>query len=415
MPTRPILLLAALAAGCTDAMPPVGPAPDPATCSQSGAGAYGCDGIELLALLSVPALGGGPGAAVNDVWGWTDRETGREYALVGRTDATVFVDITAPATPRVVGELPLTDGARPSSWRDMKVHADHVFVVSDGAGAHGMQVFDLRRLRGEEGAPVTFGADALYEGIASAHNLAIDTVAGMAVAVGANGGGETCGGGLHMVDITAPLAPAFAGCFNDPATGWGSGYTHDAQCVTYQGPDTRFTGRRICFGANVDVLSIADVTDPANPIALAAAGYPAAGYLHQGWLTDDRRYFFMDDEADEFRGIGNTRTLVWDVARLDDPILVKEHSGTTRSTDHNLYIRRDRLYQANYTSGLRVLDISDPRNPVEVGWFDTVPGADGPGFQGAWSVYPFFESGTLIVTSIDEGLFILRPEPGSGI
>ena len=124
----------------------------------------------------------------------------------------------------------------------------------------------------------------------------------------------------------------------------------------------------------------------------------------------------MDDEGDEFADpSGGTRTLVWDVAELDDPVLVKEHRGVARSTDHNLYIRGDRMYQANYTSGLRVLDISVPTSPVELGFFDTYPASNQPGFVGAWSVYPFFPSGTIVVTGIGEGLFVLRAAAGSGI
>ncbi|MBW3553648.1 MAG: choice-of-anchor B family protein [Gemmatimonadetes bacterium] len=415
--TRRLLLLslAASAAGCADAPPLAEPTPR-AACTEAVAETYPCDGVDLLAFMSIQELGGAPRTDLNDVWGWTDPETGREYALVGRSDGAAFVDVTVPSSPRLVGSLPRTAGSPSSAWRDLKVYADHAFVVADNAGAHGMQVFDLRRLRGADGEPVTFEPDALYDGIASAHNLVIDTDAGMAVAVGAGGGGETCGGGLHMIDITTPTAPAFTGCFNDPDTGRGTGYTHDAQCVVYHGPDDRFTGRRICLGANVDALSIADVSDPAAPVALAVATYPAAGYLHQGWLTDDHRFFFMDDEADEFADPGaGTRTLVWDLAELDDPILVKEHRGVALSTDHNLYIRGDRMYQANYTSGLRVLDISVPASPFELGFFDTYPASDQLGFAGAWSVYPFFASGTLLVTGIGEGLFILGASPGSGI
>ena len=412
--TKRILLLPVLLAACADSPPISAPTPQGA-CIGARAGDFPCQGVDLLAFVSVAALGGN--AAVNDLWGWVDPETDREYALVGRTDGTAFVDVTDPAAPRLVGSLPLTDGAYPSSWRDLKVYADHVFIVADGAGGHGMQVFDLRRLRSAEGGAVTFTEDALYQGIASAHNIAIDEDAGMAFAVGSSGGGESCGGGLHMIDITDPSAPAFAGCFADVTTGRAStGYTHDAQCVTYDGPDERFQGRRICFGANENALSIADVTDPADPVALSATSYPAVGYLHQGWLTEDQRYLYMDDETDEIFGtVDRTRTLIWDVAELDDPILVGEHLGTSESTDHNLYVVGDRLYQANYSSGLRILDISDPENPVEIGFFDTTPGFTAPGFDGAWSVYPYLPSGTLLVTSIDEGLFVLRPSADSGI
>ncbi len=239
----------------------------------------------------------------------------------------------------------------------------------------------------------------------------INEETGFAYAVGSSGGGETCGGGLHMIDIREPANPVFAGCFSDPATGLAStGYSHDAQCVVYDGPDEDYVGKEICFGANETALSIADVSDKDNPVAVASATYPNSAYLHQGWVSDDHRYFYMNDELDELAGVvERTRTLVWDIADLDDPILVKEHLGTNAASDHNLYVQGDLMYQSNYASGLRILDISDPENPVEVGYFDTVSvGEDAPGFAGSWSNYPYFESGIIIVTSMREGLFVLK-------
>ncbi len=383
-------------------------------CTEGTAAAFDCSGVDLLSFLPVRAMGAARGVRTNDVWGWTDPQTGREYALVGMTDQTAFVNVTDPEEPVYLGRLPMTEGAEGSTWRDIKVYKDHAFIVSDGAGEHGMQVFDLTRLReaddGDDG-PVDFGVDARYDRIHSAHNIVIDPESGYAYSVGSSGGGETCGGGLHMIDIREPTRPTFAGCFADPATGrQRTGYTHDAQCVIYRGPDEEHRGREICLGANETALSIADVTDKENPVPLAVATYPNVGYTHQGWLTEDHRYFFMDDELDELQGkVERTRTLVWDVADLDDPVLVKEFFGTTPASDHNLYVRGNLVYQSNYQAGLRILDIGDPENPREVAWFDTVPfGENTAGFGGSWSNYPFFPSENVIVTSGRQGLFVVR-------
>ncbi|HEX9729381.1 MAG TPA: choice-of-anchor B family protein [Gemmatimonadales bacterium] len=379
-------------------------------CASGVAAQFDCDGMNLVAFMPVSAIGGARGVRVNDIWGWTDPATGREYALVGRVNGTSFVDVTEPADPQYLGDLPKTEGAPGSTWRDIKVYRDHAFIVADGAGEHGMQVFDLTRLRGVT-APVTFTETAHYDRIHSAHNIVINEQTGFAYAVGSSAGGETCGGGLHMIDLRQPDRPTFAGCFADSETGRrGTGYSHDAQCVAYHGPDTEHAGKEICFGANETALSIADVTDKDAPVALSRASYPNVAYTHQGWLTEDQHYFYMNDELDELRSdLAGTRTLVWDVTDLDDPVLVKEHFGTEKATDHNLYIRGNLMYQSNYVSGLRVLDISDAENPVEVGFFDTVPyGDNGAGFGGSWSNYPFFTSGIVIVTSGREGLFIVK-------
>ncbi len=379
-------------------------------CAEGEASVFGCSDVDLVSFVPVEDLGGGRGVRVNDVWGWSDTVNGRDYAIVGRMDGTSFVDVTDPVNPVVVGNLPKPESVHGSSWRDMKVYKDHVFVVADGVADHGMQIFDLTRLRDFDGTMLTFDPDAHYDLLHSVHNIVINEETGFAYAVGSSGGGNTCGGGLHMINIGDPQNPTFAGCFAHENTGRrGTGYSHDAQCVVYQGPDEEHAGQEICFGSNETALSISDVSDKDNPIVLGLATYPNAVYTHQGWLTDDHAYFYMNDELDEVRGVTeHTRTLIWDVRDLDEPILLKEHLTDNRSSDHNLYIKGDLMYQSNYNSGLRVFDISDVENPREVAFFDTVPGEDFPAMDGSWSNYPFFESGIVLVTSMDQGLFLVR-------
>jgi choice-of-anchor B domain-containing protein len=384
---------------------------DRVDCTSGQAGSFGCQDVDLVSFLPVSALGGKRGMIVNDLWGWTDGQTGKEYAIVGRADGTVFIDVSDPANPVYLGELPMHEGSTENLWRDMKVYADHVFIVADGAGPHGVQIFDLTRLRNVQDPPAAFTESAHYDRIHSAHNIVMNESTGFAYVVGASMGGETCGGGLHMIDVREPTNPKFAGCFADPQTGNArTGYSHDAQCIRYQGPDEAYRDHEICFGANETMLSISDVSDKANPVAVSRAAYPNVAYLHQGWVSDDHRYLFMNDEGDELAGVvPRTRTLVWDITDLDDPVLLTEYLGETAASDHNLYVRGNYIYESNYVSGLRIIDITDPANPKEVGFFDTMPlGDDAPGFAGSWSNYPYFESGNIVVTSMREGVFILR-------
>jgi choice-of-anchor B domain-containing protein len=377
---------------------------------------FDCGATDLLAFLPPSKLShNGRYSQMSSIWGWTDSETNREWAIIGRSDGATFVDITKPTTPLTVADLPLTDGARPSMWREIKVYRNHAYIVSDGSGPHGVQVFDLTRLRSLKpapgGAPQRVLADAVYRNVGSVHNIVINEDSGFAYAVGSGGGGQTCGGGLHMIDIRKPKNPTFAGCFSDTSTGMAkTGYSHDAQCVTYRGPDKRYAGREICIGSNETAISVADVTDKANPKAISRATYPTVAYIHQGWFDDAQRYFYVNDEGDEVTGTAKkTRTLIWDLVDLENPILAKEHLGVESSTDHNLYIKGQLMFQANYTSGLRVLSIADSVNPKEVAFFDTAPyHPNTPGFHGAWSVFPFFKSGTIIVSSIEQGLFVVR-------
>jgi choice-of-anchor B domain-containing protein len=381
-------------------------------CADGTAALFGCEQVDLVALLPVHEMGAARGAMVNDVWGWTDPESGREYAVVGRSDGTSFVDVTDPTRPVYLGQLPKTEGSRGQAWRDVKVLRNHALVVADNAGQHGMQVFDLTRLRTVDPSdPPTFEADALYTEIASAHNLAVNEETGFAYTVGNSGGGRGCGS-IHMIDLTDPGNPTFAGCYTDPSIGLGAaGQTHDAQCVSYHGPDARYEGREICFAFGETAISIGDVTDKSAPVIVGNASMPNTAYIHQGWLTDDHRYMYVNDELDEMNGLTDrTRTMIWDVAELDDPVLAGVYLAESNATDHNLYVRGDLMYQSNYAAGLRIIDITDPENPREVAFFDTAPfAADEPGFfDGSWSNYPFFRSGNILVTSHKQGLFVLR-------
>jgi choice-of-anchor B domain-containing protein len=388
-----------------------------ARCEAGSMEEFPCTNMELVAHVPLDDLGGERGAWVNDVWGWTDPETNRDYALVARRDGASFVDVSNPSAPRLVGNLPRTDGSRPSVWRDIKVIGNTAYIVADGAGAHGMQVFDLTRLRAVEGAPEDFAPDTTYRNMASAHNVVADTGTGFLYIVGANGGGETCGGGLHIVDAREPLQPDFVGCYNDSGSPGSRGYTHDAQCLVYRGPDEDYQGRELCIGSNESEINIADVTDKSNPTTVSRMSYPDVTYAHQGWFDDEQRYFYMNDEGDEVAGVVNgTRTIVWDLTDLDDPVVANQYIGPVRATDHNLFVVGNRMFQSNYGSGLRVIDISDRENPQEIAFFDSAPYNDNdPGTSasqsGAWSNYPFFSSGLVIFTSVREGLFIMRVLP----
>ncbi|MEZ4712608.1 MAG: choice-of-anchor B family protein [Caldilineaceae bacterium] len=368
-------------------------------CSNGLAGEFPCSNIDLQAFLPLSMF---PNAAAgNDDWGWTDPDTGTEYVLMGLNSGTAFVDIRNPEAPVIVGVLPTHTVS--SSWRDIKVYADHAFVVADLSSDHGLQVFDLTQLRNVnmQDMPVTFKETAYYNEFGDAHNIAINEQSGFAYAVGS----DTCRGGLHMINIQDPLHPQFAGCYAD------DGYTHDARCVIYHGPDLVYNDREICFNSNEDTVTIVDVSDKAAPQLLSRVATAENHYVHQGWLTEDQRYFLQDDELDELLDSHNTRTYMWDVADLDAPKLVGMYTSALTSTDHNLYVRGSHVFEANYTSGLRVLDLAGLPNGElkEAAYFDTEPTNDNVRTRSAWNVYPYFKSGSVAVSTITEGLFILKP------
>lgn len=359
---------------------------------------YPCENIDLLHRVHIDVMGGTNSDTGSDIWGWTDPLTNKEYALTTLSYGTTFVDITDPRNPIYLGKLQTATSN--SIWRDVKTYQNHAFIVSEASG-HGMQVFDLTQLRNVVSPPVEFTANTRYTEFGNAHNIVINESTGFAYAVGTN----TCSAGLHMVNIQNPTSPVNAGCFS------ADGYTHDAQCVSYIGPDSQHNGKEICFNSNEDTLTIVDVTTKNTPVQISRTGYSNSQYTHQGWLTEDQRYYLMNDELDEQNNGHDTKTYIWDLLDLDSPQIIGFYNGPKASIDHNLYIKGNYAYLTNYTSGLRIVDITDIGNAnlTEIASFDGYPANDGATFNGAWSNYPYFESGTVIMSDFSGGLFILGP------
>ena len=373
-------------------------------CVGGLAGIYPCNGYQLQSNITLSQMNANSG---NDSWGWTDSMDGKEYVLMGLNNGTAFIDISDPINPVYLGKLPTHNSN--SEWRDVKVYGNYAFIVSEANG-HGMQVFDLTRLRSVGSPPETFTEDAHYNGFGDAHNIVINESEPYAYAVGTS----TFAGGAHFIDISDPLNPTPAGGYA------GDGYSHDAQVVTYSGPDPDHAGSEIYIGSNTDAVVFVDVSDKGNPQGISTTAYSNIGYTHQGWITDDHRYFIVGDELDEVFFGFKTRFIILDITDLDNPVIHFEFEGTTFASDHNLYVKGDKLFMANYRGGMRVYDISDiaNRNMSEIAGFDTYPPNDNVGASvgdpGAWNVYPYFGSDNIVISNYsDNGGFFLVKEDGT--
>ncbi len=395
-------------------------------CIAGFAGPYPCDNVDLLAIVPSGEIVGSSAnpSSGSDMWGWTDPQTGREYAVQGLSDAVAFIDVTVPTEPVFVGHLPAP--VTNFLWRDLKVYDNKAYIVGDfsplpdpsNQGTHGLQIFDLTRLRGA-GPLEVFTEDALYTGFDEAHNIAIDEHTGFGAVVAS----DTCEHEYHLLDLKKdPSDPDFfVGCFDSGVPG----AVHDAQCTVYHGPDTEHQGKQICLSFNEDRIAIVDMSDLSGPKSqltgprvLWVGDYEGRSYAHQGWLTEDHAYLASNDETDELDATlagtpHNTHTYIWDVRDLDNAVHTGTYVGPTGAIDHNHYFNGRFLHQANYTAGYRVLDAADIANAnlEQVAFFDTFPpNADVPAFAGLWSGYFFFDSGVIVVSQIDGGeLFVLRP------
>ncbi|MEZ4738670.1 MAG: choice-of-anchor B family protein, partial [Flavobacteriales bacterium] len=372
-------------------------------CENGFAGIHPCHNVDLLAKMNLSQLGAG--SSVADLWGYTDPLTQKEYAIVGARTGTVFVDISTPTAPVRIGNLPAHNNVS-NLWRDVEVSGTWCYVGSEAAG-HGLQVFDLTRLRNVANPPVTFTADAHYAGFGNSHTIFADKGAPYVYAVGTG----TYSGGLHVVNVSNPLAPTFAGAWSS------DGYIHENNVILYNGPDAAHVGKRISLNFHInanDRVSFIDVTDPSDMALIGnTAPYPGARLCHQGWVTADQRFLLMNDEGDEGSTAGNynTRTHIFNIEDLEAPTYAGFFSGPNPSYDHNLYVHQDLVWQANYSSGLHILDAAQVASATLTleAWFDTYAANNNKHYDGAWGNYPYFASGVVIVSDYDQGLFILQP------
>lgn len=356
---------------------------------------YDAVDVNLLSRVPVSAFSSSSSAA-NDVWGFIS-PLGHKYAVIGLTRGTGFVRITDPRNPVVVADI----GDTNSTWSDMKYFDGFVYNVNEGGG--GMQVIDVSGI--DDGIVSLTGA--VLGGLSTAHNVALNPESGFVYPVGSN----LAAGGLVIYSLADPSAPQFAGA-------WNTRYIHDAEIVSYDACPTPgyFRDGQPCEVAfafcGQDGLTILDVTDKSVIRTLSRLTYPTQAYCHQGWISEDRHYVFMDDELDELYGqVSNATTYVVDVSDLRLPSLAATYEHPGCWIDHNLHVRGDRLYQAHYTAGLRVTDIGTPTAPLETAHFDTHPGGNSQQFDGAWGVYASPDQRVVLISDMQQGLFVLCDEP----
>lgn len=343
-------------------------------------------GVSLIKQINLSTFGSGSG---NDCWGYVS-PSGREYALVGLNNKVAVVEITNPASPVIVSTIPHTS----STWGDIKVYGHYAYAVTEASGT-GIQVIDLGQ--------VDSGIVTLVRTITSpgrTHNLALNPDSGYLYTCGSNEGTGT----TMCFSLLDPSNPVRVG-----ANSLTTNYQHDANVVTYHsGP---LAGRELWFGCSESRgVDIYDVTNKNAPFLVKRVIYPNMGYCHQAWLSADRKYLYVDDELDESNSGGtmNTRSLVFNVEDPANATYVTSFTSGLPSIDHNQYVVDGFTFQANYQSGLRIFDLAqNAEAPTQVGAYDTYPSSNGASFNGAWSNYPFFPSGTVIVSDINSGLFIL--------
>lgn len=313
-----------------------------------------------------------------DIWGYTEKIYGKkmidkEYALICvRNEGLSIIDISG----EVAREVSFVPSIAPDmDSKDVKVFDHYAVLCQEYEPA---QVIDLT----DPSKPVTvstihFGSDDSDGG---AHNLYIDGEYLYVVGHDA--------GGVQIFDLSDPTAPKLVGHFD-------TYYYHDI----YVRHDTAYAAA--IYGDGIDVL---DVSDKRNPKLLTTFNYPNSG-AHNCWTTEDGDYLFVGDEI----GAGQW-TRIFDVSDLSNVEQVARYVVDEEATVHNLYVKGDLMYVAHYTEGVRVVDVSDPKKPREIAFYDTYLPQE-YGYSGAWSVYPYFGSGKIIASDMQSGLFVMKLAP----
>ncbi|CAK5279131.1 unnamed protein product, partial [Mycena citricolor] len=286
---------------------------------------YACRNLDLYSFTPHGDLGSDAKVG-NDIWGWAHTDVHgatREFGLVGQMDGTAFVEVLPSGQIAYLGRL-ATQTVN-DIWRDIKVIGHYAYIGSEALG-HGIQVFDLHKLLDKSllASPKVFSIKtdltAHYDGLplGSSHNVVSHEDKNLIVAVGAMPRTDACGAGLIFIDVSDPSKPTTVGCAGD------DGYVHDAQCLTYIGPDARYNGSDVCYSFNENTFTI---------------------YEHQGWVVDekDQTHLLLNDELDEVYQRGwaidqRTTTYIWEIIDLERPVLTGHYKSPAVAIDHNLYV-----------------------------------------------------------------------------
>lgn len=318
---------------------------------------------------------------------WSVAVNGHEYAIIGSTMGTHFIDVTDPTNPYQADFIPGKFQGAAVVHRDYKTYRHYIYGVCD-EGNSSLQVMDFSTL--PDSVRVAYDSNAILHG---AHNISIDTARGVLYAwvFRSNTYGN---GGMAVISLDDPENPSFIKRFNN-IEAFTFSHIHDG----YVRNDTAY------LDAGYDGFAVADFSDPANPVLLGTMiNYANQGYNHSGWLTLDGHYYYMADETH-----GSPLKTV-DVHDLSDIKVVDMYNANSSATQiaHNPILACNYLYASYYYDGLQVFDVSDPTHAVRVYYYDTCILPDGDSYVGAWGVNPFLPSGNILISDMQNGLFIFK-------
>jgi choice-of-anchor B domain-containing protein len=385
------------------------------TCVQGSAGQFPCRNVDFLAQIPLNSFSSQPSSAAN-LWGFVDLNDHREYAVIGLRNGTAIVDVTDAANPREVATVP----GNGSTWREVKIYQyrdaaanryrAYAYISTEAPGS-GLQVLDL------SGLPNTVSLATTLTDTGRQHTLYVSNVdygtnvarPGMDAFLYAAGSDQN-NGAWRVYSLANPAQPQLI-----TAAPAGTQYMHDSTSLYLT--DSRASqcepGHNPCqvlVDFNENTVDLWDVTNKTQAVRLSSTTYPSVAFTHSGWPSADQQFLFFHDELEEIQRGFHTQIYTMNLSNLRAPSIVTSYQGPTTTTDHNGYTKGNFYYVSHYRRGLVVFDATDPDQLREVAHLDTflAPGANSAGTDGAWGVYPFLPSGTVLISDISNGLFVLK-------
>ena len=317
---------------------------------------------------------------VSDVWGYTD-EYGNEYAIVGYQFGTSILDVSTDlSSPIEVANILGPSNGDYYYHRDYKTFGDYLYIVNEMTGPDvGMQVVDLSPL--PFSSPIQLNT---YSEIGQSHNLWIDDSGLVFIE-------HQSGDNIHIANLNpSPNNPTYGGTFGNLAQNCHDIYTRDNIAYISEGWSYQF--------------GIYDFTNPSNVIQLATFGPLNGGYAHNAWLNDSGTHIVTTEET------VNKTVKIWNLSNINNITLAGEYLGEN-GLAHNVHVKNDLVYISHYSVGIKIIDIFNPSDPIEVAAYDTYPQGNGSGYVGCWGAYPFTNNNMIFASDMQNGLHIFNFDP----
>lgn len=347
---------------------------------------FACAAVKAQSTLNVQfrsQLSYGASVDLANIWGYVD-SLGNEYALVGAQTGLSIVDVTNPANPIQKFFIPGIN----SFWREVQTWGEYAYVTTEGC-CNGLQIVDLSNLPASVNSKYWTGTGAVAGTVGRIHSIHIRN------AYAYLNGSQLFGGAALIVSLADPWNPVYVGNTSMSLSG-NNRYVHDC-----------FVKNDTLWGAHIygGFFSAINIANKSAPVLITTQTTPG-NFTHNAWMSDNTSgVLFTTDE------VSNSYLAAYDVSNTSNIVQLDRLQGmpSSGSIIHNTYIRNGYAINSYYKDGITIVDASRPENLITVGRYDTYPQGSGNGFNGAWGVYPYLPSGNIIVSDIDNGLFVLTP------